>query len=156
MASDVSMCHTQQFCGWDIYKRLRLPGTIHVVGLPPGNHTISRLAYSRQTPMGSVDTIQKNCYRKPGHHNVRISTQTMRNDLRRLTLRARQPYWGPILNMQQRAARLNWVTVQRLSFLNLPHTGLPQIKCSPYTTLASLLIVLYPIEHRRRTSLIAR
>ena len=33
MASDVSMCHKQQFCGWDIaYKRLEPTGNIHVVG----------------------------------------------------------------------------------------------------------------------------
>ena len=32
MVPNVSMCHTQQFCGWDIaHKRLGPPGTIHVV-----------------------------------------------------------------------------------------------------------------------------
>ena len=33
MVPDVSMCHMQQFCGWDIaYKRLGAPGTIHIMG----------------------------------------------------------------------------------------------------------------------------
>ena len=33
MAPDVSMCHTQEFCDWDIaYERLGPPGTIHIVG----------------------------------------------------------------------------------------------------------------------------
>ena len=40
-------------------------------------------------------------------------------------LRARRPYRGRILNRQRRAARPHRVTVQLLSFLNLPHTGLP-------------------------------
>ena len=32
MATDVSMCQTQQFCGWDIaYKRLGPPETIHIM-----------------------------------------------------------------------------------------------------------------------------
>ena len=32
MAPDISICHKQQFCGWDIaHTRLATPGTIHVV-----------------------------------------------------------------------------------------------------------------------------
>ena len=88
-------------------------------------------------------------------HN-RISTQTMRNHLRRFTLCARQQCQGPILNRQRCATRLHWVMVQRLSFLNLPHTGLPKIKCSPYTDIASILTVLYPSKYGRWTSLVAR
>ena len=35
MAPDVSVCHTQQFYGWDIaYNRFGPPGTIHVLGYP--------------------------------------------------------------------------------------------------------------------------
>ena len=88
------------------------------------NHIVKELAYSPQTSMGAVEIIHKNCCRKLGHHIARISTRTARNHLRRLTLCARRPYWGPILNRQWRAARLHWVTVQRLSFLNLPHIWL--------------------------------
>ena len=61
----------------------------------------------------------------PRRHHAQITTQTMRNNLRRFTLRVRRPYRGPILNRQRRAARLHLVMVQRLSLLNLPHTGLP-------------------------------
>ena len=31
-----------------------------------------------------------------------------------------------------------WVMVQRISFINLPHTGIPYIECSPNTALASV------------------
>ena len=115
------------------------------------NHPVKELAYSPQTSVGSVETIHKNCFRKPGRHNARISTQTMRNHLGRLTLRARRPCRGHIMNRQRHAARLHWFTVQRLFFLNLPHTEFPWIKCSPYTALANVLTILYPLEHRRRT-----
>ena len=91
-----------------------------------------------------------------GRHNAQLFTQTVRNHLRRFTLRARRPHRGPILNRQRRAARLNWVTVQRLSFLDLPHTGLPSIKYNPHTALASVLTVRYPVEHRWGTALIAK
>ena len=59
----------------------------------------------------------------PGRHIARISTQTMHNYLRRLSLRVRWPYWSPILNRHQCAARRHQVMVQRLSFLSLSHTG---------------------------------
>ena len=48
----------------------------------------------------------------------------MCNHRQRFTLCAWRPYRGPILNRQQRAARLHWVMLQRLSFLNLPHAHL--------------------------------
>ena len=73
------MCHTQQSCGWDIaYKRLGPHGTNHVLATSR-NHAIKWLTYSPQTPLGSVETIHKNCCRRPGHHNAQIFTQTMCN-----------------------------------------------------------------------------
>ena len=78
MAPDVSMCHTQQFCGWDkAYKRSGPPGTIHVVGYLQALHRqkIEIEIYSAQTPIGSVETIHKNSWRKSGRHNSQISTQ---------------------------------------------------------------------------------
>ena len=93
LVSDVSMCHTQHFCGWDIaYIRLRLPRTIHVCA----NHTGTGLAHSPQTLNSwnrwrpSTKTITKT----PGRHNARIPAQTMLNRLRRftLTLSVRRPY----------------------------------------------------------------
>ena len=48
-----------------------------------------------------------------GHHNARISDQTVRNRLRGFGLRARRPYHNPLLNRTRRYTRLQWVT-QRL------------------------------------------
>ena len=151
MARDVSMCHAQQSCGWDIvYMRLQPPGTTHVVGyLQEPRH--QRIAYSPQTHLRSVEIIHRNGCEKTGCHHARISTHIICNHLKRITRHAGRPNRGPILNRQWRAARLHWVRLQCLFFLNLPHTGLPWIKCNPYTALASVLTVLYHVEHRRGT-----
>ena len=85
----------------------------------------------------------------PGHYNARISTQAIRDNLSRFTLHAQRSYRVLVLNRQRRAARLHQVTVQRISFLKLPHSGLTQIKCGPYTALASILTDRYPIVHPR-------
>ena len=113
MAPDVSMCHTQKLCGWDIaYNKMGPAGTIHTVGYFP----VKELAYSPQTSTGPEETIHKNCCGKPGRHNARISTQTMRNNPRWLTGRARRPFQSPTLNKKGRSARLHWVTVHRSFF----------------------------------------
>ena len=105
------------------YNRLGPPGSIRVVGYiqEPHRHRHIRLKHPWDQWNPSTRTVAET----PGCHNSRISTETMRNHLRRFALRVRRPYRGPVLNSQLRAARLHWVTVQRLSFLNLPHTGLP-------------------------------
>ena len=147
MAPDVSECHTQQFCGWGIaYKRLGPPGTMHVMGYPQEPH-LQRIGIFASNSSGisgghSQELLQK-------HHDVITWTQTMRNQLRRFTLRARRPY--------RPAAKLYWVTVQRRSFSICLTQDFPtEIKCSPYTALVSIFTVLHSCEHRRGTSLIAR
>ena len=145
MAPDVSRCDTQQYYGSDItYKRMRPPGTIPIVDYPqkPLHQRID--IYASNDHGISGDHPQELLQKISGRHNAEYH-------LTRFTLRARRLYRGPGLNRQRHAARL-----QRPFFLILCHTGLPWIKCSPYTALASALTIWYPIEHRRGISLIIR
>ena len=111
------------------------PETIHVVGYrqePASSkdwHIRFRHLWDQWSP--SARPVAET----PGGHNARTSTQTLRKHLNRFALRARRPYRCTILNRQRCAAGLHLVSVKRLAFLNLPHTGLLKIKCSPYTAL---------------------
>ena len=109
MTPDVSMCHTQQFCGWDIvYKRLGPPGIIHVVWDLQKPHWLG-LAYSPHTHMGSVGTTHKNCCRntrtsyRPNIHTDHVQSSQA------IYTACPTPISRPILNWQRRAARLYWV-----------------------------------------------
>ena len=61
VAPDVSMCHVQQFCGWDIaYKRLGPPGIIRVVG------------YLREPRRQRIGIFASNTYRISRDHQQEL------------------------------------------------------------------------------------
>ena len=100
-------------------------------GLPAGTTPTKDLHINLKHLWGQWRPSARIVTGTPGRHNARISTQTMRNHFRRFTLHAQRPYRGPILNRQRHlvlhnmcAARLQRATIQCLSFLNVPHTGL--------------------------------
>ena len=125
MAPDVSMCQTQQSCGWNIAYKIGITCKHPRSRLAPGT-TLSKDGHIRLNKhlLDQWRPSTRTVAETPGRHHARILTQTMRNHLRRFKLRTRLPY-RPILNRQWRTARLHQGTVQRLSFLNLPHTGFP-------------------------------
>ena len=105
------------------------------------NYAVKWLAYSPQTPMGSVETIHNNCCRKPRRHNARKSPQAMRNHFRRLTLRARRPYRG-----------LGWhPTGTNYSYGPIHATEMPSSACSTrlVTTIIDLAALNGPL-HRAK------
>ena len=89
----------QQLCAWDIaYKRLgpsqwNHPRNVLHPGTTPSKDCHIRLKHLWDQWTPSTRTVTET----PRRHNVRISTQTMRNHIRRFTLRVRRPYRGPIL-----------------------------------------------------------
>ena len=78
-------------------------------GQPPGSTSAQdwhiRLKHLWDQWRPSTRTVTE----RPARHNARMSTQNMRNRLRRFTRHARRPYRSPNLNSQRRAAILHWV-----------------------------------------------
>ena len=90
--------------------RLKDIGTTlkHPHGEPPPGTALSQDWHIRlKHPWDQWGPPTRTVAETSGRHNTWISTQIMRNDLRRFTLRARRPYWGPILNRQRCAGRFD-------------------------------------------------
>ena len=155
MASNVSMCHTQQFSGWWVaYNWLGPTGTVHVVGYIQetcrqriGLFTWNTNGISGDYPQKTFAENQDLATSEYPHIPWFIISDDWHWVAHRL-------HRSPILNRQGRAVSLHWVTVQRHSFLNLPQTFVDQMQ-SIYSP-GERIAVLYPTEHRRGTSLVAR
>ena len=127
-------------------------------GLPPGTTPPTDWHIRLKQLWDQCRPSTRSVAETPGRHNARLSTQTMHNQYQGIYIACPSTVTRPHPEKAAECckAQQGYGTTSFLDVLNLPHTGLPYIKCSPYAALTNVLTVQYPMEHRRGTSLITR